>query len=80
MTDDIVRLDDICESLFGMKPQHARRKAAINQLPVPTFRLNNTRKGPLLVRRSDLDALAKTVIAAASAEHKLMATVTPDVT
>ena len=54
---DLIKLDDICTELFGIKPVIARRKAVLGQLPVPAFRLNDARKGPFLVRKSDIDAL-----------------------
>lgn len=54
--EDLVLLFDICEKYFGIKPRIARQKAAIGTLPVPAFRLGDARKGPLYVRKSDLDA------------------------
>lgn len=57
MTDDLLELDTIAEKFFGINPKLARRKAALGKLPVVAFRLGNTQKGPLFVRKSDVDAL-----------------------
>lgn len=52
--DDLVRLDEICVQYFGLSYPVARRKAAQKELPVPAFRLRDSQKAPLMVRRSDL--------------------------
>jgi hypothetical protein len=57
MNDDLVKLEDICESWFGVTPKIARRKAALGTLPVPAFRLSGTRRGPLFVSREALNKL-----------------------
>ncbi len=54
--DDLVRLDDICESHFNLSKSVARRLAAQNKLPIPTFRLRDSQKAPLMVRKTDLAA------------------------
>lgn len=72
---DLLKLDDICTELFGIKPIIARRKAALGQLPVPAFRLNEARKGPFLVRKSDIDALVEKRAAGAESLQKQMAKV-----
>lgn len=72
---DLIKLDDICTELFGIKPIIARRKAALGLLPVPAFRLNEARKGPFLVRKSDIDALIERRAASAETMHKQMSKV-----
>lgn len=49
-----VKLDEISEHYFGMSPLVARQRAALNRLPVPTFRATDSAKAPLLVRIKDL--------------------------
>lgn len=53
--DDLILLDEIAEPVFNVTPKIARRKAALNTLPVPAFRISGSRKGPLYVRKSDLE-------------------------
>lgn len=55
MTEDLIKLDEVANSVFGLKPEQARRKAVLGQLPIPAFRLGNARKGPMYIRQSDLD-------------------------
>ena len=55
MTDDLIPLDEVAKSLFGMNPKLARRRAVLGKLPIPAFRLGSVRKGPMYVRKSDLD-------------------------
>lgn len=57
--DDLVPLDDIAQQFFNVTPKIARRKAALNILPVPAFRINGSRKGPLYVKRIDLEAMVQ---------------------
>jgi len=60
MTEDKrLLLDDICQEYFQITPRIAQRKASMGMLPVPAFRLSGTRKGPLYVLQSDLDAHVK---------------------
>lgn len=57
MTEDTrLLLADICEEYFGLTERIATRKASNGLLPVPAFRLSGTRKGPLYVKLSDLEA------------------------
>lgn len=76
MTDDLLKLDDVAKSVFGMKPEQARRKAVLGQLPIPAFRLGNARKGPMYIRKSDLDGHAKERYDAAKALTEKMSSVT----
>lgn len=49
-----VRLEDISEEYFGMKKERAYELAALNELPVPTFRASPSQKAPRLVHVDDL--------------------------
>lgn len=69
---ELVPLDEICVPFFNNKPVVARRKAALNQLPVPAFRLGDARRGPLYVRKSDLEALAERRYKEAHSAHSKM--------
>ena len=73
---EIQRLDEVCERLFGLKPEWARRKAVLGTLPVPAFRLNESRKGPFFVRKADLDALVEKRAASAGKINRQMLSVT----
>ena len=59
LLDALVPLDDIAQQFFNVTPKIARRKAALNSLPVPAFRINGSRKGPLYVKKSDLEAMVQ---------------------
>ena len=48
-----VPLADICERYFNIKPKVADRRARLNQLPVPAWRLG-TQKSPFMVHVKDL--------------------------
>lgn len=50
----VVRLEDICQPYLNLEYPQARDKAALNELGVPTFRLRESRKAPLLIRISEL--------------------------
>ena len=49
-----VSLAAISESYLNMAPANARRAAALNQLPFPTFRIGTSQKAPTMVKISDL--------------------------
>jgi hypothetical protein len=49
-----VPLDDICERYLNLGREEALRRAALNQLPFPTFKLAPSRKAPVLVHLKDL--------------------------
>ncbi len=53
MDKELVPLEEICH-YFGISPKIARRKAAIGTLAIPAFRLNGAR-GPMFVRKEDID-------------------------
>ena len=48
-----VKLEDICVEFFGMAKEKAYQHAALNGLPVPTFRAGS-QKSPRLVHVDDL--------------------------
>jgi len=54
--DDLVKLEDICKPLLGVKYETARRQMNRGELPIPAFRTSNSRRGPIFVRQSDIDA------------------------
>lgn len=49
-----VRLEDICQSYLNLDYRQARDLAASGKLGIPTFRLRDSRKAPLLVRIREL--------------------------
>lgn len=49
-----VKLEDICEEFFGMGKDKAYERAAVDGLPVPTFRASESQKAPRLVHVDDL--------------------------
>lgn len=49
-----IPLADICERYFALSYDEALKKAARNELPVPTFRLTSSRKAPLMVSAEEL--------------------------
>lgn len=44
-----IQLAEVCERYFSLSYEEALKKAARNELPVPTFRLTNSRKAPMMV-------------------------------
>lgn len=50
----VVPLEAISQAYFGLGYREACRAAALNRLPVPTFRLTPSQKAPLLVHAADL--------------------------
>lgn len=56
----LIPLKDICEEYFGLSEGEARKRANLNQLPIPTIRLCDSQKSPLYVHVSDLAALIDT--------------------
>lgn len=63
-----VKLEDICVEFFGMAKEKAYQYAALNSLPVPTFRATESQKAPLLVHVEDLAKHLDDQRAAARAE------------
>ncbi len=51
-----IPLADVCEMYFALSYEEALKKAARNELPVPTFRLTNSRKAPMMVSAEALGA------------------------
>lgn len=70
--NDLQPLSEICEQYFGLTERIAQRKAALGMLPVPAFRLSGTRKGPLYVRKADLESHIERQIEKASALNSKM--------
>lgn len=70
--NDLQPLSEICEQYFGLTERIAQRKASLGMLPVPAFRLSGTRKGPLYVRKADLEAHIERQIEKASALNSKM--------
>jgi hypothetical protein len=52
---DFIELGTVCKTYFSISAPLALRKGAMGTLPIPAFRLSGTRKGPMYVRKSDLD-------------------------
>jgi len=72
MEDNLVALDSICEKYFNVTVKGARRKAALGTLPIPAFRLGASRRGPLFVRRDDLDTLIEKRSSESAERHRQM--------
>jgi hypothetical protein len=51
-----IPLAEVCEKYFSLSYEEALKKAARNELPVPAFRLSNSRKAPMMVSAEDLGA------------------------
>lgn len=51
-----IPLAEVCERYFSLSYEEALKKAARNELPVPTFRLTNSRKAPMMVSAEALGA------------------------
>ena len=43
-----------CAHLFGLSEREAMNRASANKLPIPTFRMRESQKAPLLVHLADL--------------------------
>jgi hypothetical protein len=52
----VIRLADICGPYFALSYEEAAKRAARHALPVPAFRLNSSRKAPLMVTAEALGA------------------------
>lgn len=62
-----IPLAEVCDRFFCLSYEEASKRAARNELPVPTFRLTQSRKAPLMVSAEDLGAwIDKTRDAAAA--------------
>ena len=70
--EDLLPLDDVAQSIFNITPRIAQRKAATNTLPIPAFRINGTRRGPLYVVRQDLEKWIAERAERAKAQHRKM--------
>jgi hypothetical protein len=63
----VVPLAEICDRFFSLSYQEAIRRAARNELPVPVFRLTDSRKAPLMV---SCEALGNYIDARAAAAEQ----------
>ena len=63
-----IPLSEVCERYFALSYEEAMRKAARNELPVPTFRLAESRKAPVMVSAEALGAWIDKTEAAARAQ------------
>jgi len=70
--EDLLPLDEVAQSIFNITPRIAQRKAATNTLPIPAFRINGTRRGPLYVVRQDLEKWIADRTARAKSQHRKM--------
>lgn len=52
-----IPLAEICDRYFGLTYREACKAAALNQLGVPTFRMRDSQKAPVMVRAKELAAL-----------------------
>ncbi|MCG8991781.1 pyocin activator PrtN family protein [Laribacter hongkongensis] len=50
----LIKLEDICEDYFGLSKGEARKRANLNTLPIPTVRMADSNKSPILVHVDDL--------------------------
>lgn len=64
-----VKLEDICEEYFDLSRHTAYNRAKSNALPIPTFRLSESRKAPIFVHISDLAKLIDKYQAEAQHNH-----------
>lgn len=51
-----IPLAEVCERYFSLSYEEALKKAARNELPVPAFRLTQSRKAPMMVSAESLGA------------------------
>ncbi len=54
--DELVMLDNIAMKVLNITPRIAQRKAAAGTLPFRAFRINGGHRGPLYVRKQDVQA------------------------
>lgn len=52
----VVPLEEICHRYFGLAYREACRAATLGRLPVPAFRMIESRKAPMMVHVADLAA------------------------
>lgn len=62
-----IPLSEVCERYFSLGYEEAMKRAARNELPVPTFRLTSSRKAPMMVSAEALGAWIDKVEAEARA-------------
>jgi glutamate formiminotransferase len=52
---DVIPLDEICKTTFGLCIQVARQRAAKQLLPIPVFKFNNSKRAPYFVKKDALE-------------------------
>lgn len=50
----VIRLETICETYLGVGYERAKQLAALNRLPLHTFKLHDSERAPYLVASKDL--------------------------
>ncbi len=50
----LIPVDELAKDYLGLSIATAKRKAKINDLPFPTFKMGNSQKSPYLVHLHDL--------------------------
>lgn len=66
----VIRLDCISKQYFNLSPAEAARSAALNDLPVPAFRLRESTRAPLMVRVQELAQYIDSLAEAAAESHE----------
>lgn len=67
-----IRLEDCCEKYFSLSIEKAKRKAALQQLPVKAYRVTASQKGHWLISAADLAELIDKRKAGAGKDHAAM--------
>lgn len=62
-----IPLEEVCKPYFGLELKQAREAAALNKLPVPTFRMRESTKAPLLIKA---DVMAEWIDRTSEAAHE----------
>ncbi|MBA8734194.1 pyocin activator PrtN family protein [Chromobacterium violaceum] len=52
-----IPLATVCEEHFGLTEHEANRAASLNKLPVPTYRVGESKRSPRHIHINDLAAL-----------------------
>lgn len=69
MNQDAVPLEEVCERYFGLSPTEAKKRAPLQELPVPVFRLGSQRS-PWMVSSKHLADLIVKKAKEAEGEHR----------
>lgn len=71
-SDLAIPLADVCESHFGMTYREACRAASLHRLPVPAFKLRDSRKSPWMLSAAHLAAHIEASAQASAEEWERM--------